>query len=47
VEHEVPYEEGADMDQLAKSVAIFSPDLLIEQGANRAPNYQKSFIALD
>jgi hypothetical protein len=29
VEHEMPISEGADIDQLAKSLAVFSPDMLL------------------
>ncbi len=32
VEHEIPYEEGADVEQLARSAAIFSPNVLLEPG---------------
>ena len=28
VEHEMPVEEGADVEKLAKTVAVFAPDLL-------------------
>jgi hypothetical protein len=33
VENEIPYEEGADMDKLARTAAIFSPEYLLEAGA--------------
>jgi hypothetical protein len=29
VEHEVPIEDGADVESLAKTIAIFGPDLLL------------------
>lgn len=29
VEHEMPVEEGADIEKLAKTVAVFSPELLL------------------
>jgi hypothetical protein len=29
IEHEMPYEEGADVDQLAKTMAVFLPDGVI------------------
>ena len=29
IENEMPYEEGADMDKMAKTMAVFAPDLLI------------------
>jgi hypothetical protein len=34
VESEIPYEEGSDVDDLAKTAAIFSQGLLLEAGAN-------------
>jgi hypothetical protein len=34
VEHEIPYEEGADVDKLARTAAIFSPEMLLEAGAS-------------
>ena len=43
VEHEVAIEEGTDVESLAKTVAIFSPDLLLgpaspgKPGAERGP----------
>lgn len=43
VENEVPYEEGADMDELARSMAIFSPDIMIESGSGRG----KPHLAID
>jgi hypothetical protein len=50
VEHEVPYEEGADIDQLARSVAVFSPDLMMD-GRNRNSGQQIShknpYLALE
>ena len=30
VEHEMPYEEGADIEQLAKTMAVFIPEGLLE-----------------
>ena len=32
VEHEMPVEEGADLEKLAKTVAVFTPDLLLGPG---------------
>jgi hypothetical protein len=32
VEHEIPYEEGADIEKLARTAAVFSPDQLLESG---------------
>jgi len=32
IEYEIPYEEGADVDQLARAGAIFSPNVLLETG---------------
>jgi hypothetical protein len=29
VEHEMPVEEGADLEKLARTVAVFTPDLLL------------------
>ena len=33
VEHEIPYEEGADIEKLARTAAIFSPDFLLDSGS--------------
>jgi hypothetical protein len=33
VEHEIPYEEGADVEKLARTAAIFTPELLLEPGS--------------
>ncbi len=30
VEHEIPYEEGADIEKLARTAAVFSPEFLME-----------------
>jgi hypothetical protein len=30
IEHEMPFEEGADIDQLAKTMAVFIPEGLLE-----------------
>jgi hypothetical protein len=46
VETEVPYEEGADLDALARTAAIFSQDLLLEAGA-KPMNKNGSRFALD
>lgn len=40
VEHEVPLEEGADVDSLIKSVTAFAPEL-IETSANSSPKKLK------
>jgi hypothetical protein len=32
VEHEIPYEEGADVDKLARTAAIFTPEFLLDAG---------------
>lgn len=42
VEHEVPVEEGADIENVAKTLAVFAPDLLPQRipapnGSNGAP----------
>lgn len=29
IENEMPYEEGADMDKVAKTMAVFAPELLL------------------
>jgi hypothetical protein len=29
VEHEMPIEEGADVEKLAKTLAVFAPDLMM------------------
>lgn len=36
VDHEIPYEEGADVEKLARTAAIFSQDVLGEQEAAEA-----------
>jgi hypothetical protein len=33
VEHEMPVEEGADLEKLAKTVAVFTPELLLSPSA--------------
>jgi len=37
VEHEVPIEDGADIESLAKSVALFAPELLGTSATNGPP----------
>jgi hypothetical protein len=32
VEHEMPIEEGADVEKLAKTLAVFAPDLMLNPG---------------
>jgi hypothetical protein len=32
VEHEMPIEEGADVEKLAKTLAVFAPDLMLSPG---------------
>ena len=34
VEHEVPIEEGADLEGLVKTLAVFTPEVLAPQGRN-------------
>jgi hypothetical protein len=36
VEHEIPYEEGADVDKLARTAAIFTPEFMLEAGSKPA-----------
>jgi hypothetical protein len=33
VEHEMPIEEGADVEKLAKTLAVFAPDLMLTPGS--------------
>jgi hypothetical protein len=42
VEHEIPYEEGADIDQLARAAAVFSPEILLEAGPGTVTKTQSS-----
>jgi hypothetical protein len=46
VEHEIPYEEGADLDKLARAVAVFSPEM-ISGSSTPALDKAKSFLAID
>jgi hypothetical protein len=46
VEHEIPYEEGADVDKLARTAAIFTPELLIDP-ISRTPSKNQSSFAFD
>ena len=32
VEHEMPIEEGADVEKLARTLAVFTPDLMLNPG---------------
>jgi hypothetical protein len=41
VEHEVPVEDGADIESLARSVAVFAPELLGPTAANGGPKKPK------
>jgi hypothetical protein len=43
VEHEIPYEEGADVDKLARTAAIFSPEYLLNAGAKAIGKNESSF----
>jgi len=43
VEHEIPYEEGADVEKLARTAAIFSPEFLLEAGTKGTGKNQSSF----
>jgi hypothetical protein len=44
VEHEIPYEEGADVEKLAKTSAIFTPEFFLDSGSNSAPKKLTSVI---
>jgi hypothetical protein len=46
VEHEIPYEEGADLEKLARAVAIFSPEML-PGSSTPVLEKTKSFLAID
>jgi len=43
VEHEIPYEEGADVEKLARTAAIFSPEFLLEAATKGTGKNQSSF----
>jgi hypothetical protein len=42
VEHEIPYEEGADVEKLAQTAAIFTPEFLLDAGVKSAGKKQSS-----
>jgi hypothetical protein len=43
VEHEIPYEEGADVEKLARTAAIFSPEFMLDPAAKALGKSQSSF----